>query len=78
MIPDINTRNEHAGEEFVSTAVAAFTGAVVGSYLDNHTRFGRWVNNSPTADAIVAVIKIIAVIVAVGLFLLYGYFFLTA
>lgn len=78
MIPDINTRNEHAGEDFVSTAAAAFTGAVIGSYLDNHTRFGRWVNNSPTADAIFALIKIVAIVVAVGLFLLYGYFFLSA
>ncbi len=77
-IPEIYTRNEHAGEEFISTAVAAFTGAVVGSYLDNHTRFGRWVNNSPTADAIFALIKVIAFIVAVGLFLLYCYFFVTA
>jgi len=78
MNPEIYTRNEDAGKEALSVAAATMAGAMVGSYLDKHTRFGRWVNNSPTADAIVALIKIVALIVAVGLFLLYCYFFVTA
>ncbi len=77
-IPEIYTHNDHAGRDALSVGAAAFVGAMVGSYLDNHTRFGRWVNNSPTADAIWAVMKITVAIVAVGLFLLYCYFFLSA
>lgn len=77
-IPEIQTRYDNVGRDALEVGAAAFMGAVIGGYLDTHTRFGRWVNNSPTADAIAAVIKITACIMAVGLFLLYCYFFVTA
>jgi hypothetical protein len=77
-IPEIQTQYDHATEDFVSTAAATVLGAYVGSYIDRHTRIGRWVNNSPTADAIFTILKSIAVVIAVGLFFLYLYFFVTA
>lgn len=77
MIPDIEYRNEHAREEFVSTAMAVMAGAAIGTYIDRHTRIGHWANTSPTADKIVRVIKGLAVLVAVGLAALYVYCFLT-
>ncbi len=77
-IPEIYTKNEHATEDFLSTAAAAFAGAVVGTWLDNNTRVGHWVNHSPVADAIVAVLKVLSIVVATGLGLLYLYFFMSA
>jgi hypothetical protein len=76
--PEIYTRNDHAGEEFMSTAAAAFTGAVIGTWLDNNTRFGHWINHSPAANAMFAILKMTAIVVAAGLGLLYLYFLIAA
>lgn len=77
--PEIQTKaNDHAGADALSVGAAAFTGAVVGTWLDNNTRFGYWINHSPTADAIVAILKIAGIVTAMGLGLLYLYFFINA
>lgn len=77
-IPEIQTRNEHALQDAVSVAAATITGAAIGTWLDNNTRFGRWINHSPVADAIVAILKLMGICVAAGLGLLYLYFFIRA
>lgn len=75
-IPDIPFRNEHATSEFVSTAAATMTGAYIGHQLDK-TKAGRWVNESPTANAIFGVLRALVIIVGVGLFAVFVYCLLT-
>jgi hypothetical protein len=70
MIPDIPFRNEEAGHEFLSTAAATMAGAYIGHKLDQ-TKAGRWVNESPTANAFFAVLKTVSIAVAVGLFVIF-------
>lgn len=76
-IPEIQTRQEGVMSDAVSVAAAAMVGAAVGTWMDHNTKFGRWVNTSPTADAIVAVLKRGAALVAVGLVVLFVYCLMT-
>lgn len=76
-IPEIKTRQEGVLSDAVSVAAATMVGAAVGTWLDNNTKFGRWANTSPTADAIVAVFKRVAALVGVGLVVLFIYCLLT-
>lgn len=72
MIPDIQFRNEHAREEFISTAAATMAGAYIGHQIDK-TRAGRWLNESPTANSIFGVLKALSIVVGVGLFAVFVY-----
>ncbi len=76
-IPEIQTRQEGVLSDAVSVAAATMVGAAIGTWMDNNTRFGRWVNTSPTADAIVAVLKRVAALVGVGLVIVFIYCLLT-
>lgn len=77
-MPEIQTKvSDHPFQEAADVAAFALAGAVVGTWLDNNTKFGRWVNTSPTADAIVAVLKRVAAFVGVGLVVLFVYCLLT-
>lgn len=76
--PEIQTRHDHVLGDAASVAAATIVGAAVGTWLDNNTRFGHWINHSPVADAIVALLKITGIIVGTGLGLLYLYFFISA
>lgn len=71
-------RHEGVGHDFISTAAAAFIGAVIGHQIDTRTRLGHWVNNSPIADAFFGVVKLLAIIAAIGAVVLYFYLFFTA
>lgn len=75
-IPEIYTHNEHAAHDFFSSAAATLVGAYIGHQLDK-TRAGRWVNESPTADAIFGVLKVLAIIVGVGLAFVFLFCLLT-
>lgn len=76
-IPEIQTRQEGVLADAASVAAATMVGAAVGTWIDNNTKIGHWANTSPTADAIVAVFKITAAIVGVGLAILFVYCLLT-
>lgn len=71
-------RHTDSGHDFISTAAAAFIGAVIGHQIDTRTRLGHWVNNSPIADAFFGVVKLLAIIAAIGAVVLYFYLFFTA
>ncbi len=77
-MPEIQTKvSDHPFQEAADVAAFAFAGAVVGTWIDNNTKIGRWANTSPTADAIVSVFKTTAVIVGAGLAVLFVYCLLT-
>jgi hypothetical protein len=76
MIPDIQFRNEHAKEEFLSTAAATMAGAYIGHQIDK-TKAGRWLNESPTADTIFGGLKALAIVTGVGLFAVFVFCLLT-
>lgn len=63
--------NPNAAHDFISTAAAAFTGAMIGHQIDTRTRLGHWVNNSPIADAFFGVVKLLAIAAAIGAVVLY-------
>lgn len=75
--PDFYRRTD-SGHDFLSTAAAAFMGAVIGHQIDTRTRIGRWVNNSPAANAFFGVLKILGIIAAIGAVVLYLFLFFTA
>lgn len=76
MIPDIPFRNEHAKEEFLSVAAATLVGAYIGHQIDK-TKAGRWLNESPTANAAATVLRRVAIAVAVGLVAVFVFCLLT-
>lgn len=77
-IPEIQTKHDHVLEDAASVAAATMVGAAIGTWLDNNTRFGVWINHSPAANAIFAILKMIAIVVAAGLGVLYLHFFIRA
>lgn len=77
-MPEIQTKvSDHPFQEAADVAAFTLAGAAVGTWLDNNTKFGRWVNTSPTADAIVAVLKRVAALVGAGLVIVFIYCLLT-
>ena len=75
-IPEMPFRNEHVTSDFTSVFIATVLGAFIGSRLDR-TRFGRWVNESPTANEIFRVLKAIMIFVIVGLVAIFVYCLMT-
>jgi len=77
-VPEIHTRDEHFTQDFLSTATATVVGAAIGSYMDRNTKFGHWINRSPTANVFFGAVKTLLKIAAVGMVILYFYLFFTA
>lgn len=77
-MPEIQTRNEHFAQDFLSTAAATVIGAAVGSYIDKNTRIGIWVNNSPATNAFFGALKLLGILAAIGAVILYMFLFFTA
>ena len=75
--PDFYRRTDTT-HDFLSTAAAAFMGAMIGHQIDTRTRLGRWVNNSPVANAFFRVLKLLGIFAAIGAVVLYFYLFFTA
>lgn len=71
-------RRTDTGHDFLSTAAAAFIGAMIGHQIDTRTRIGWWVNNSPAANAFFGVLKLFGILAAIGAVVLYMFLFFTA
>jgi len=74
-IPDIQTRYEDAGKDFISVAGATLLGMYIGHRIDQ-TRFGVWANTNPTIRSVMRIIGMIAVLVGVGFACVFLYFLL--
>ncbi len=66
-------QREGAMHDFITTAAAGIAGGYVGHKLDQ-TRFGVWINNSPTSNMIFYYLRKAMIMLVIGLAFYFVFF----